>query len=277
VNTILEVAGLRFSYGAREVLKGVDFSVERGEVLCVFGPNGCGKSTMLECLLGLNKPQSGKITVDGKDSREIKIRELAQKVAFVPQKHQHTFGYTVLQMVLMGRTADTGFFQSPGAEDEEIARQCLRQVGMLSFQERAFNNLSVGESQLVKLARALAQRTGLILFDEPTSHLDFRHELNVIKYMAKLVRDQGISLVMATHFPNHALYLENQGVPTKVAMMENGVFCAVGKASEVLNEENMSRIFKIKTKVYHGFEEENPVTYIMPIDFSDGGQWNEAN
>jgi iron complex transport system ATP-binding protein len=276
VSAVLEVESLQFAYGKNKVLKGIDFSVGSGEALCVFGPNGCGKSTMLDCVLGLNKPESGKITIEGKDSDKIKVKELAQKIAVVPQRHHHTFGYTVFQMVLMGRTAGTGFFQSPGEEDEEIARKCLSQVGMLGFQHRAFNSLSGGEAQLVKLARALAQQTKLILFDEPTSHLDFRHELNVIKYMAALVRDQGISLVMSTHFPNHALYLENQGVPTKVAMMENGVFYAVGKASEVLNEENMSRIFKIKTKVYRNSDDGQLITYIMPVDFSDGGQWSQV-
>jgi iron complex transport system ATP-binding protein len=276
VKTILEVEGLHFGFGKSKVLKGVNFSLEGGEALCVFGPNGCGKSTMLECLLGMNKPNAGRIAFDGEDSRRIKIRELAQKVAFVPQKSMHTFGFTVFQMVLMGRTAGTGMFSSPDKKDEEIALQSLQRVGMLGFKDRIFNSLSGGESQLVRLARALAQQTKLIIVDEPTSHLDFRHELNVVKYMAALVRDEGISLIMSTHFPNHALFLENHGVKTRVAMMENGVFCASGKASEVLNEANMARIFKIKTKVYQSVESGRPMTHIMPVDFSDGGQWNDG-
>ena len=273
----IEVKDLHFSYGSSPILRGIDFSLNAGEILCIFGPNGCGKTTLLECILGLLKPQSGEILLEGKPTSEMKIAECAQKIALVPQKSQHTFGYTVLEMVLMGRTASTGLFQSPDESDLEIARDCLRQVGMFSFCDRNVNQLSGGESQLVMLARALAQKTKIIVFDEPTSHLDFRHELNVIKYMCKLVKEMGMSLLMTTHFPNHALYLENQGIPTRVALMENGALCACGAASETLSEENMSRIFKIKTKVYQNFEQGQLFTYIMPLDFNNGGQWNENN
>ena len=272
---VLTISDLRFSYGPRKILDGVDFTIGKGEVLCIFGPNGCGKTTMLECILGLNKLQEGNVALYGKNTRDMKISEIAQKVAFVAQKTQHTFGFSVLEIVLMGRTAATGMFSSPGKEDVLIAEWALKQVGMYDFRDRIFNQLSGGETQLVKLARALAQKTGLIIFDEPTSHLDFRHELNIIKYMYTLVKEHDISMIMATHFPNHALYLENQGINTHVAMMEKGVFCAYGRASETLNEENMSRIFKIKTKVYQNRENDKLFTYIMPIDFSDGGQWND--
>jgi iron complex transport system ATP-binding protein len=277
VRPILEVLDLHFGFEKNKVLKGVNFSMGAGEAFCIFGPNGCGKSTMLECILGLNKPSNGRIVIDGEDTKYLKIRDLAQKVAFVPQKSMHTFGFTVFQMVLMGRTAGTGMFSSPDKKDEQIALDSLQRVGMLGFKDRIFNSLSGGESQLVRLARALAQQAKLIIVDEPTSHLDFRHELNVVKYMVGLVRDEGISLLMSTHFPNHALFLENHGVKARVAMMEDGVFCEMGKASDVLNEENMARIFKVKTKVYQNIEKGQTMTHIMAVDFSDGGQWNEAN
>lgn len=270
---VLEVKNLNFSYDDRKILNGINFAIEKGEMFCIFGPNGCGKTTMLDCILGLQKIQKGEILIEGKKISQMKIEELARKVAYVPQKHQHTFGYTVLEMVLMGRTAHTAMFDSPKNEDIKIAEACLENVGMYSFKDRIFNNLSGGEAQLVKLARALAQETNLIIFDEPTSHLDFRHELNVIKYMAKLIKEFDMSIIMATHFPNHAFYFEGQGLNTKVAMMENGVFYAKGKAEEVLDEENMSRIFKIKTKVYRNVEADNIFNYMVPIDFSDGGQW----
>ena len=275
VNDILKVENLHFGYSQNKVLKGVNLSLGAGEALCIFGPNGCGKSTMLDCVLGMNKISQGSITIEGENLAKIKIKDLAQKVAFVPQKSMHTFGFTVFEMVLMGRTAGVGMFSSPDEDDEKIALESLEKVGMSKFRNRIFNSLSGGESQLVRLARALAQQTKIIIVDEPTSHLDFRHELNVVKYMVSLVKDEGISLIMSTHFPNHALFLENHGVLTKVAMMEDGVFCAVGKASEVLNEENMSRIFKIKTKVYQNIENGTPMTHMAAVDFADGGQWNE--
>lgn len=273
---ILEVKNLNFSYDNKKILNGINFNIEKGEILCIFGPNGCGKTTMLDCLLGVNKVEKGEILIECKNISNMKVEEIAKKVAYVPQKHQHTFGYTVLEMVLMGRTAHTSMFSSPRKEDVKFAEDCLKKVGMYRFKDRIFNSLSGGEAQLVKLARALAQETNLIIFDEPTSHLDFRHELNVIKYMSKLIKGKNISIIMATHFPNHAFYFENQGISTKVAMMKDGVFYAKGKAEEVLDEENMDRIFKIKTKVYKNLEKDNYFNYMIPIDFSDGGQWNES-
>ena len=272
----LEVRNLHFDYGKNPILRGVNLELGAGEIVCVFGPNGCGKTTLIECVLGLKKSHTGEILLSGQRLSELKIDEIARKIALVPQNHQHTFGYTVLEMVLMGRTASTGIFRSPGNEDIAIAEAALNQVGMLSFKERSINQLSGGETQLVMLARALAQKTSVIVFDEPTSHLDFRHELNVIKYMCRLVREQGMSFLMTTHFPNQALYIENQGIPTRVALMEHGVIYAQGSASQTLSEENMRRIFKIKTKVYHNMLEGQKHTYMMPLGFSNGGQWNEA-
>lgn len=272
---VIEVRDLDFAYeDSRKILDGINFAVEKGEIFCIFGPNGCGKTTILDCILGLNRVEHGDIIIGGSARPHLKTDEMARLVAYVPQKHEHTFGYTCLEMVLMGRTAHTSFFDSPGQEDLEIAVDCLKKVGMYSFREHNFNHLSGGEAQLVKLARALAQQTDLIVFDEPTSHLDFRHELNVIKYISRLVKENQISIIMATHFPNHAFYLENQGTPTRVALMENGQFYATGPADQVLSEQNMSRIFKIRTKVISQAEAGATFKYMVPLDFSDGGQWD---
>ncbi len=272
---VIEVKNLNYTYdGSRMILNGVGFAVEKGEVFCIFGPNGCGKTTILDCILGLNPVEQGEISICGSKMSELKIDEVARMVAYVPQKHEHTFGYTCLEMVLMGRTAHTSFFDSPGQEDIELALDSLNKVGMYGFRDHNFNHLSGGEAQLVKLARALAQQTDLIIFDEPTSHLDFRHELNVIKYISRLVKENHISIIMATHFPNHAFYLEHQGTPTRVALMENGFFYATGRAEEVLNEDNMSRIFKIRTRVISYTDHLSESKYMVPYDFVSGGQWD---
>ena len=268
----ITVTDLHFSYGKRKILNGIDFSLAQGEVLCVFGPNGCGKTTMLECILGLNKVREGSIQLRGRETSSMKIADIAKMVAYVPQKAPHTFGFTVLEMVLMGRTAALNMFSSPDGEDVAIAEQSLKKVGMYDFRDRSINELSGGESQLVKLARALAQKTSLIIFDEPTSHLDFRHELNILKHMCALVKDEGISMIISSHFPNQALYLESMGVRTNTAIMENGAVYAYGRAADTLNEENMSKIFKIKTKVFQHKENEDTFTYMLPLDFDTGGE-----
>ena len=275
--SMLEVKDLHFGYNAKEILKGVDFAVEEGECFLIFGPNGCGKTTLLDTILGVTHADAGTVILNGKEMMKIPPVDKAKEVAYVPQKSNRTFQYTCLQMVLMGRTAYSGLFSSPGKEDIAIAEATLRSVGMQDYAERPYTKLSGGEAQLVKIARAIAQGTNLIAFDEPTSHLDFRHELNVIQYIAKIVKEKKISIVMATHFPNHAFYLESMGLKTRVAMMENGVFGAVGTPSEVLNAENMERIFKVKIKTFEDDSYEIPRKYIVPVEFVNGGSWNESD
>ncbi len=273
---MLEVNNLQFAYHNKQILNGVDFSVEEGECFLIFGPNGCGKTTLLDSILGVHQPSSGEIFLNDRNMYKIPPVEKAKQIAYVSQKSDRTFQYSCLQMVLMGRTAYSGMFSSPGEEDVEIAKKTLETVGMLDYQDRAYTKLSGGEAQLIKIARAIAQDTNLIAFDEPTSHLDFRHELNVIQFIGKIVKEKKISIVMATHFPNHAFYLESIGLKTRVAMMENGVFGAIGTPSEVLNEENMERIFKVQTKIFVDEAEVLPRKYIVPVGFVDGGSWNES-
>lgn len=269
---ILQIENLSFSYKEKKVLEEVTCTVNQGEVFCIFGPNGCGKTTMLDCILGLNKPDKGEITIDGVNIAELPSIEKAKKMAYVPQKSDRTFPYTVLEIVLMGRTAYSGMFSSPGKEDVEIAENALNTLGMLTFKDRVYTKLSGGEAQLVKIARAIAQDTQLIIFDEPTSHLDFRHELNVIKYISKVVQEKGISIVMATHFPNHAYFFESLGLTSRVALMENGNFGAVGPPSEVLTQSNMAKIFGIVTKNFKDYYQNRVFNYVVPVDFYQGGE-----
>lgn len=271
--SLLQVENLSFSYHNRKILNKVSFTVDQGEIFCILGPNGCGKTTMLDCILGLNKPYEGIVNIDGANALTMSPAKKAQKIAYVSQKSDRTFPYTVLEIVLMGRTAYSGMFSSPGEEDMVIAENALHSVGMYSFKDHLYTKLSGGEGQLVKIARAIAQDTKLIILDEPTSHLDFRHELNVIKYIAKIVKDKGTSVIMATHFPNHAYLFESFGLATRVALMEGGVFGALGFPSEVLNQENMAKIFKVLTKNFKDAEGDKVTNYIVPIDFCEGGEW----
>ena len=272
-NAVLEVQGMEFGYSERQIIKGIDFQVESEQCFCIFGPNGCGKSTMLNCILGLHKQNQGDVYIQGKNIETMSNVQRAQNIAYVSQKSDKTFPYTVEQIVLMGRTAYSGMFASPGKEDIEIARNALKGVGMYGFKDRAFTKLSGGETQLVKIARAIAQDTKIIVFDEPTSHLDFRHELNVIKYMVDIIKKKKISVIMATHFPNHAYFLEANGINTKVAMMDEGKFQVVGTPKDVLTTENMERVFKVKTKNFTSVEDGKTNQYIVPVDFTEGGKW----
>lgn len=261
---LMEVKKAAFSYdGKRTVFQDIDFQVEEGEIFCIIGPNGSGKSTLIDCILGLNQLKQGEILLGGRPLKQLKPRELAQQMAYVPQGHKTTFAYTVLDVVTMGRTYAARMFAPPGEEEKAIAREALEQVGLAGFEDREYTKLSGGELQLVLIARAIAQKSRLLLMDEPTAHLDFTHEMNVMEIIARLTREQGISIIMATHFLNQAYYLENEKVPTRVALIKDGGFVQVGTPSQVLSQENLEQSFNIITEIITSGTGERK--YILPL------------
>ncbi len=246
---LLEVIDAGFSYKNAKIFEHLSISIGPGEVHCIIGPNGCGKTTLLDCILGVLKLNSGEIKLKDKSINQYRIWEIANHIAYVPQSHAKTFPYTVMDIVLMGRASHTGIFASPTQEDRVIAERALAMVGLSSYRERPYTQLSGGEGQLVMIARALAQKTPVIIMDEPTAHLDFKHELIVLETIVQLVRDTGLSVVMATHFPNHAFYFANNGINTQVALMSNRRFIANGHPDGILTEKNLQAVYNIYAKV----------------------------
>ena len=254
--SVIEVINAGFSYdGVNNIFERISFRAEPGEIFMIVGPNGCGKSTLIDNLLGLRKPASGSILLGNTDIKHMKPHEIAEYAAYVPQGHVKSFAYKVIDVVKMGRAFAQGVFSPPGQEDLEIAKQALLQVGMAEFADRDYTRLSGGELQLVLIARALAQQSPLLIMDEPTAHLDFRHELNVMEIVSELVSSGGISIVMATHFLNQAYYFENAGVKTRVALMNDRVFECVGAPSEILTPGNLENAFHITARVATDGEE----------------------
>jgi len=246
---LIEINQLSFSYSQLEALKNVTLHADSGEALCLVGPNGCGKTTLLDHLIGAHPIQKQKLFYQGKAFESFRTRDLAKHIGYVPQFRQGTFPYRVLDFVLMGRTPYTRTFSGPGAEDRQIALQALEQIGIVHFQDRILTQLSGGERQMVILARALAQKTPLLLMDEPTAHLDFAHELLILETIVRLVKEQNLSVIMATHFPNHAFYLESHGVPTRVAMMREGELVAIGPPEAVLTKPNIETVFGVQSEI----------------------------
>ncbi len=233
-----------FSYGEHEVFSGLNLDIAPGEVLSILGPNGCGKTTLLRCLSGAFKLSGGTIWLNGKDITTFGIIELARNIGFVFQDHAASFPFSVLEIVTMGRAPYLGRFASPSAKDREFAESALSKVGMLHIKDKPYTEISGGERQLILIARTLAQEPQVIMFDEPTSHLDFKNQAVCLSIINKLA-EQGISMIMATHNPNHALLF-----PNTVAMMNNGKFIAIGKADEVITEDTLNEIYGIGVKVF---------------------------
>ena len=212
----IEVKNLRFRYGARPVIGDVSFTAEKGELLAVLGPNGVGKSTLFRCLLGFLKPVSGEILVDGKELGAYSRRELAKKIAYIPQSHTPAFDHTVLDSVLMGMTAQLCVFEQPGQAQREKAMQMLRALGIEKLSSRGCMKISGGERQLMLLARALVQDASMLIMDEPTANLDYGNSCN-----------QAFSYA------------------TKVLALKDGGVMAVGAPEAVLTEDVLSRLYGI--------------------------------
>ena len=235
----IEVKNLRFCYGARPVIGDVSFTAEKGELLAVLGPNGVGKSTLFRCLLGFLKPVSGEILVDGKELGAYSRRELAKKLAYIPQSHTPAFDHTVLDSVLMGMTAQLGVFEQPGQAQREKALQMLRALGMEKLADRGCMKISGGERQLMLLARALVQDASMLIMDEPTANLDYGNSCRVMERVKKLGQN-GYTIIFSTHDPNQAF-----SYATKVLALKDGGVMAVGAPEAVLTQAVLSRLYGI--------------------------------
>jgi len=170
-------------------------------------------------------------------------------VSYVPQSHKKTFPYTVSDVVLMGRTFSHGLFSSPGADDERLALVALDKVGLTGFGDRPYTELSGGELQLVLIARALCQDSPLMLLDEPTAHLDFKHEINVLSILTRLVGESGLTILMASHSLSHPFYFESEGINISVVLMNNGQVLEIGSPKSVCSRENLRAVYGIETRL----------------------------
>jgi iron complex transport system ATP-binding protein len=200
----LVVRDLYVSFGERKVLEGISFDLQEGEVCGLLGPNGSGKSTLLGAVAGIGRKDKGEILAEGRNIVDMSRREIAKKIAVVPQQTVFTMPFTVREMVLMGRYPSVGRFGRMSDEDRNVVERALDMVDLPGFEERLTTELSGGEAQRVAVARALAQETKILLLDEPTSALDPKHAISVFSLMRRK-RDRGSAILMALHDINSAL------------------------------------------------------------------------
>jgi iron complex transport system ATP-binding protein len=266
MSAVIEIRNASFRYGDAVVYENIDLSLERGEILCLLGPNGCGKTTLLDTVLGFHRPRTGSILVEGREIHTYRRAELAKRMAYVPQIHEKYFPYSVLDVVVMGRTPHLPAMSPPSAGDYALAREALDAVGISGLGDRIYTTLSGGETQLAVLARALAQDAPVIIMDEPASHLDFRHEHVLLRLVSKLVAEKGLSVIMSTHSPNHPFYLENAGAPVRVALMNDRRIMALGFPDRVINARNMKRLYGIVSRVFENAVPEGKMKYVVPLN-----------
>jgi iron complex transport system ATP-binding protein len=243
---MMKVTNGTFSYdGKRNIFENISFSVDKGEVFCILGPNGIGKSTLLRCLCNLIKLNSGLITINGKDISAMSPSNLAKKIGLVSQVHTPSFPYSVMEVILMGRAPHLNLFAAPTEKDYKIAEEAIKTVGIKDIVNKPYTETSGGEMQLVMIARVLVQEPEILLLDEPTSHLDVGNQIHTIEIIKKLA-DYGLCIVMTSHFPDHAFLSSN-----KVGLMKDKRFIAMGRADDVVTEQNLKETYGVDIKIVY--------------------------
>lgn len=242
ITPALQVEGLNYVFQGKQALHNISLTAERGDLTFVIGPNGAGKSTLFRCILNILTDFSGQIRVGGKDIRSMSARERAEQIAYIPQIHRPTFGYSVLDTVLMGMARQIPVFSRPGESQIRQAEEALDRIGVLHMRDRDFSKLSGGEQQLVLIARAIAQKAKILIMDEPTSALDFGNQLRVLRQVQALSR-AGYTVLLSTHNPQQAMNYAG-----KVLAMSQGEVKAYGPPEKILTPQLIRELFGVEVR-----------------------------
>ncbi len=235
---ILEIQDLTAGYGNGDIIKNISFSLNKGEFLSVLGRNGSGKSTMIKAIQGLLMDISGKILLDGKEMSAHKPRELAQKMAYVPQMFEVSFEFTVEEIILMGRYVHQGKFTCITAADKSIIEEIMDLTETTRLKNKKIAHLSGGERQRVFIARALAQDTPLLFLDEPSAHLDINYQVEIYQILKRLQEEKNKTILTAEHNINLAVPYSQ-----RLLFLQNGGIHSLGPPSELITKQNIQEVF----------------------------------
>lgn len=238
IMAILEIQDLSAGYGNGEIVKNITFSLKKGEFLSVLGRNGSGKSTMIKAIQGLLKDRSGRVLVDGKDVSSLKPRDLAQKIAYVPQLFQVSFEFTVEEIILMGRYVHQGKFTGLTAADKSILEEIMALTETTPLKDKKIAHLSGGERQRVFIARALAQDTPLLFLDEPSAHLDINYQVEIYQILKRLQEEKNKTILSAEHNINLAVPYSQ-----RILFLIKGSIHSLGSPTELITKQNIQEVF----------------------------------
>jgi iron complex transport system ATP-binding protein len=235
---MLSVEGLSKRYGEQVVLQDIQFEVGRGVFLSILGPNGCGKSTLIRLLAGIERPDTGQVRLEGKPVLAYRRKELARKVAVVRQEGLPPLPFSVQEVVMMGRFAYQRWLQSPTPEDERVVEQILEQTGLIHLRHKPLEQLSGGERQRVAIAQAMAQQPRLLLLDEPTTFLDIGYQIALLNLIRQWQTGCGLTVIAVLHDLNLAALYSQQ-----LILMHQGRVRCFGSLQEVLTEPLIREVY----------------------------------
>jgi iron complex transport system ATP-binding protein len=255
----LEIKDLEFGYNENLVIKGVSFNIEKGKFISIIGPNGSGKSTLLKTINHLYNPTKGSILVDGININDMKKRDLAKKIALVPQDTVVDYDFTVEEIVLMGRHPYKSRFQKEDEGDYKVINESLEMTNTLKLKKRLITEISGGERQRVIIAKALAQKPSIILLDEPTSHLDINHQMDILNLLKRLNKEHGTTIILVIHDINLAARYSDE-----IILIDKGKISDMGKPEDIITSDNIENIYNLKVAIEKN--KYTDTTYITPIE-----------
>ena len=240
---IFRIEDLGFSYGKKEILKNIDFEINRSDIISILGPNGCGKTTLLKLLLGFIKPAKGAIYFEDRSLENIKPKEFFQRVAYIPQMHEEAFGYKVEDVVLMGRMPYKSLFSHFNEEDKKISARSLETLGIAHLKDETYTTLSGGQKQLVLIARAITQQADIFIMDEPVNGLDFGNQYRLLNKIKELSKKK-ITFIKTSHYPDHVFFVSNEAI-----FLNKGEILEKGDPNAIINKENIENVYRLDSEV----------------------------
>jgi len=254
---VIRLRNFSFQLGKKEILRDVSFDVHSGEYLTIVGPNGAGKTTLLKCVDRILTGGRGEIEIFGRALGDYRQKELARLISYVPQADGHVLPFTVEQFVLMGRYPYLSPFSVISREDHQVVREAMQLTGTLEFADRMLETLSGGERQKVFIAAAIAQGAKVLLLDEPTTFLDYRHQTEIRELLARANRDSGVTVVAVTHDVNTAI-LESD----RIVALRNGELAFCGPPAEIMQADVLQAIYDTSLLLIE--HPEAPLSVIVP-------------